>query len=309
MQRILVSEFLQPEHLERLGDGYDVVYNPDLYADRPELLGLVADADAIVIRNRTEIDQPLISAAQKLKVVGRLGVGLDNIDLSACASAGVEVIPALGANAVSVAEYVIGMMLVLTRPVFDLTKAMIAGEWPARPRAFGEELMGKTLGLVGYGYIGQQVAARAAAFGMTVIAYDPYLPEDDGAWHSAGRRSLSQLLAEADVVSVHAKLTDETRHLIDRKALERMKPAAILINTSRGGTVDEVAVAQALRDGVIGAAALDVFESEPLLPEQAVRFADLENVILTPHIAGNTAQSVDRVAAMTVDAVRAVLNG
>jgi (S)-sulfolactate dehydrogenase len=307
VRRIVVSEFLQEKSLARLSAEFDVVFDPDLYADRPRLLKIVADAEAIVIRNRTWIDTEILAAATELKVVGRLGVGLDNIDMEACASAGVTVVPALGANAVSVAEYVMTAMLILTRPVFGMTESMVAGDWPRQGHAFGRELMGTTLGLVGYGSIARTVAIRAAAFDMTIVAYDPFLSGDDQAWKDTQKVELDELLVQADVISLHIPLNEGTKNLIDATQFERMKPRAILINTSRGGTVNEPALARALRKGLISGAAIDVFASEPLGPEPAATFAGLDNVILTPHIAGNTIESVDRVANMITDAVIGLL--
>jgi (S)-sulfolactate dehydrogenase len=307
MRRIVVSEFLQEQFLRRLRDGFELVYDPDLYSDRPRLLEEVAIAEAIVIRNRTRIDLELLQTAPKMRVVGRLGVGLDNIDLEACSQAAVRVIPAFGANAVSVAEYVIGAMLVLTRGVYGMTPSMVAGEWPRQGHAFGRELIGKTLGLIGYGSIARHVATRATALGMRIVAHDPYVGDDDPAWANALSRGFEDLLSESDVISIHTPLTEETRNLIDASTLGKMKLGAILINTSRGGIVDEIALASAVRDGAIGGAALDVFASEPLGPEPAATFAGLENLILTPHVAGNTLESVDRVAEMIVEAVLEVL--
>jgi (S)-sulfolactate dehydrogenase len=303
MRKLVVSEFLQDEYLDLLRAGFEVEYDPDLYADRPRLLDQIADAEAVFIRNRTRIDAEFVAAAGQMRVVGRLGVGLDNIDLDACATAGLEVIPAVGANAVSVAEYVMGAMLVLLRGVYGMTGSMVAGEWPRQGHAFGREAMGKILGLVGLGSIARHVATRARGFEMRIVAYDPYLPETDPGWASAEPMELGELLGVADVVSIHTPLNDQTRNLIDRATLGLMKPTAILINTSRGGIVDEVALADALRRGVIGGAALDVYASEPLGPDPASNFAGLTNVLLTPHVAGNTIESVDRVARMIVEAV------
>lgn len=308
MKKLVVSEFLQEKYLDLLRSGHEVAYDPDLYADRPRLLEQVAGAEAIFIRNRTRIDQELISTARSMRVVGRLGVGLDNIDLEACARAGLRVIPAIGGNAVSVAEYVIGAMLVLSRGVYGMTGSMVAGEWPRQGHAFGNEVMGKTLGLIGFGSIAREVASRAVAFGMRIVAYDPFIPEHDPVWQAATRLSLEDVLVEADVVSVHTPLNEETRDLIGEHALELMKPTAVLINTSRGGTVDEAAVARALRNGVIAGAALDVFDTEPLGPAPASTFAGVPHLLLTPHLAGNTHESVDRVARMIVTEVLAALS-
>ena len=307
MTKVVVSEFLPEPHLERLRHRFEVVYDPDLYADRTRLLAEMGDAAAVFIRNRTGIDQELLDSAPGLRVVGRLGVGLDNIDLDGCAGAGVTVLPAVGANAVSVAEYVIGAMLVLVRGVYDMTPSMVAGEWPRQGHASGHELLGKTLGLVGLGSIARQVATRAAAFGMGILAFDPFLPDDDAAWGTVGKVELETLLSTSDVVSLHVPLGEGTRDLIDAAALASMKPTAVLVNTSRGGIVDETALAAALRRGSIAGAALDVFSTEPLGPEPAATFAGVPNLLLTPHLAGNTEEAVHRVASMIVAAVEEAL--
>jgi (S)-sulfolactate dehydrogenase len=305
--KVVVSEFLPEPHLERLRQSFEVVYDPDLYADRSRLLAEIGEAAAVLIRNRTRIDQELLDAAPGLRVVGRLGVGLDNIDLDGCVGAGVTVIPAVGANAVSVAEYVIGAMLVLVRGVYDMTPSMVAGEWPRQGHAFGHELSGKTLGLVGLGSIARQVAMRAVVFGMRIVAFDPFLPDGDTAWGTVGKVNLETLLSTSDVVSLHVPLGEGTRNLIDAAALALMRPTAVLVNTSRGGIVDETALAAALRHGSIAGAALDVFATEPLGPKPAATFAGVPNLLLTPHLAGNTEEAVDRVASMIVAAVEEAL--
>ena len=303
MTKVVVSEFLPEPHLDHLRQSFEVLYDPDLCADRDRLLAELAGTVAILIRNRTRIDPGLLAAAPNLQVVGRLGVGLDNIDTDACFLAGVTVIPAVGANAVSVAEYVIGAMLLLVRRVYDMTPSMVAGEWPRQGHAFGNELQGKTLGLVGLGSIARQVAVRAAAFGMGIVAFDPLLPEDDPAWATVAKVDLETLLATSDVVSLHVPLGDQTRNLIDAGAIAAMKPTAVLVNTSRGGIVDEPALARALESGALAGAALDVFSNEPLGPESASIFAGVPNLVLTPHLAGNTEEAVERVASVIVAAV------
>jgi (S)-sulfolactate dehydrogenase len=307
VNKVVVSEFLPEPHLERLRQSFEVVYDPDLYADRSRLLAEIGEAAAVLIRNRTRIDQELLDAAPGLRVVGRLGVGLDNIDLDGCVGAGVTVIPAVGANAVSVAEYVIGAMLVLVRGVYDMTPSMVAGEWPRQGHAFGHELSGKTLGLVGLGSIARQVAMRAVVFGMRIVAFDPFLPDGDTAWGTVGKVNLETLLSTSNVVSLHIPLGEGTRNLIDAAALALMRPTAVLVNTSRGGIVDETALAAALRHGSIAGAALDVFATEPLGPKPAATFAGVPNLLLTPHLAGNTEEAVDRVASMIVAAVEEAL--
>ncbi len=307
MSTILVSEYLPDEYLELLRTLHDVGYDPDLCTDRSRLLDQMSGVEALFTRNRTRVDHELLASGPDLRVIGRLGVGLDNIDMNGCEQAGVQVISATGENSVSVAEYVIGAMLVVVRGVYGMTASMIAGEWPRQGHAFGHELMGKTMGLVGYGSIARQVATRAAGLGMEIIAHDPFVPADDAAWGQVRRVDLESLLANSDVVSVHVPLTDDTRHLIDAPALESMKPSAVLINTSRGGIVDETALAAALLHGKLGGAALDVFASEPLGPEPAAVFATVPNLLLTPHVAGNTRESVDRVARTIVEKVMTAL--
>ncbi|HYJ24107.1 MAG TPA: hydroxyacid dehydrogenase [Acidimicrobiia bacterium] len=309
MSKILVTEYLPDEYLELLRTLHDVEYDPDLCTDRGRLLDRMSGVEALFTRNRTRVDDELLASGHDLRVVGRLGVGLDNIDMNRCEQAGVLVISALGENAVSVAEYAIGAMLVLIRGVYGMTSSMVAGEWPRQGHAFGHELMGKTLGLVGYGSIARQVATRAAGLGMEVIAHDPFVSADDAAWTLVRNVDLESLLGTSDVISVHVPLSDDTRNLIDEPALARMKPTAILINTSRGGIVDETALADALLDGKLGGAALDVFASEPLGPEPAAVFATVPNLLLTPHVAGNTRESVDRVARTIVEQVMTVLAG
>lgn len=304
---ILVPEFFQDRHLERLRGLGEVRYDPDLYADRPALEAAAATADVVVIRNRTRIDGPFLSGAPRLRLVGRLGAGLDNIDMAACAAAGVRVHSVPGGNAVSVAEFTMGAILTLVRGTFAMTSHMIEGRWPRQGSTFGHELHGQTLGIIGLGAIGRRVAARATAFEMRVTASDPYLAADDPAWESARPVPLDQLLADADIITVHVPLSDETRHLIDAAAIAAMKPGAIVVNTARGGVVDEAAVARALREERLGGAALDVFASEPLGPDGRALFAGLDNLLLSPHVAGNTEEAIDFIATAVIDAIAAEL--
>ena len=297
MTEIVISEFMDVDAVEDLKQHYSVLYDPEL-VDQPErLASLVADARALIVRNRTQVRGALLAAGSKLECVGRLGVGLDNIDVEACKGRGIAVYPANGANDLSVAEYVITASLMLLRRAWLSTADMVAGAWP-RQKLIGEELSGKVMGLVGYRAIARQVAERAVALGMTCIGYDPFLAADNPAWGSTQPRSLEQLLAQADIVSLHTPLTAETRHLIGAKALAGMKKGAILVNAARGGVVDEAALAEALKAGRIGGAALDVFEVEPLTAEAGARFAGLSNLLLTPHIAGVTEESNVRVSSL-----------
>ena len=308
MALVVVSEFMDEDALAPLREQHQVVFDPELVDDRGRLLGELADAAAVIVRNRTQVDQELLAAAPGLRVVGRLGVGLDNIDLDACARRGVVVHPATGANARAVAEYVISAVLLLFRGAYQSHTRMIEGEWP-RADLQGRETSGKQMALVGFGAIARMVADRALALGMDVAAYDPFLSADDEAWEKATRvEDLNDLLATADAVSLHVPLTDDTRHLLNASSLRTMKEGAIVINTSRGGIVDDTALAAAISAGHIAGAALDVFETEPLTAAAAKIFADLDNVVLTPHIAGLTAESNERVSEVTVRNVQEVLN-
>ncbi|MBW3096636.1 hydroxyacid dehydrogenase [Pseudohoeflea coraliihabitans] len=308
MADIIISEFMDEAAVAHLRSDFEVNYAPDL-VDRPQALTeALGGARALIVRNRTQVTASLLDAGTTLECVGRLGVGLDNIDLPECKARGVTVYPATGANDLAVAEYVIATALMLVRRAYLSTHAVAAGDWP-RQALIGGETSGRILGLIGFGSIARQVARRASALGMHVIAHDPFVAADDPAWVMAGSRSLDALLGEADVISLHTPLTSGTRHLIDANALAQMKPDAVLINAARGGVVDEAALANALREGRIGGAALDVFETEPLTGEAATRFAGLPNLILTPHIAGVTTESNVRVSQLIAETVTRHLKG
>jgi len=305
--RVVITEFMDEIAVAGLATKHDTFYDRNL-VDRPdELRARVVAADALVVRNRTQVNAALLAAAPALKVVGRLGVGLDNIDVYACMARGIEVIPATGANALAVAEYVIGAAMLLLRGAYSSSAAVASGAWPRATLSGGRELSGKTLGIVGFGGIGGLVARLGRALGMRVIGSDPQVPASSPAWRAEGaeRRELDALLGEADVVTLHVPLVAATRHLIDAAQLARMKPDAILINTARGGVVDEAAVAAALASGRLGGAALDVFEQEPLTCGSPL--AGCPNLLLTPHIAGVTAESNARVSMLIAERVVAAL--
>ena len=304
---VVVSEFMDEVALSDFGNDISVNYEPSLVDDRAGLFAALANADAVIVRNRTQVNQDMLDAAPRLRVVGRLGVGLDNIDLDACKSRDVAVLPATGANTLSVVEYVIGAALTLVRGAYFSNAAMIAGDWPRGTLGNGGEVSGRLMGLVGFGAIAQAVAERAKNLGMKVAAHDPFLPSDHPAWSGVESCSVEDLLEKADVVSVHVPLTKDTANMIDADAISRMKRGAVLINTARGGIVDEAALAEALKAGQLGGAALDVFATEPLTAEAGKVFADVPNLILTPHIAGVTNEGNTRVSLMTVSNVAEAL--
>lgn len=317
MPDIVISEFMDEAAVDGLRDGFAVSYDPGL-VDRPEeLRAELATARALIVRNRTQVTDDVLAAGPKLVAVGRLGVGLDNIDLAACEARGVKVFPATGANDQAVAEYVIATTLILLRGAYHAGAEMLAGAWP-RQALMGGEVSGRTMGLVGFGGIARQVAARAQALGMKAAAVDPFVSADDPAWQGSGlqgsagqgvarHETLESLLPSVDVLSLHVPLTEGTRGLLGAGALAALKPGAVLINTARGGIVDEAALAERLHAGQLGGAALDVFAEEPLTAAAAAPFAGLANVILTPHIAGLTQEANVRVSTLTAQQVRAAL--
>ncbi|MEP1207354.1 MAG: hydroxyacid dehydrogenase [Rhizobiaceae bacterium] len=302
MPDIIITEFMDEDAVDRLTADYDCVYDPALVDDPDRLASLVSTARALIVRNRTQVRGDLLAAGEVLECVGRLGVGLDNIDVAACQARDIDVYPATGANDLSVAEYVITTAQALLRGAYLGTASVVAGEWP-RQSMMGRELSGKVMGLVGYGSIAREVAGRARSLGMSVAAYDPYLPSDNAAWGDTTSMSLADLAASADIISLHVPLTESTKHLINADYLAAMKPDAMVINAARGGVVDDAALAAALAAGEIGGAALDVFETEPLTAEAGEKFAALQNFIATPHIAGVTSESNIRVSHLIADKV------
>ncbi len=301
--RIVISEFMDERAVAQLQAAHDVFYEPKLVDDMPRLLAQAAQADAIIVRNRTQVRGDLLSALTRCKVVGRLGVGLDNIDVPACQKRGMQVIPATGANALSVAEYVVATAMLLLRGAYQSSSALANGAWPRNALSNGREIAGKTLGLVGFGSIGQLTAGLARGLGMQVLAFDAMLDAAHPAFAAHHTRSLALdgLLAHSDVISLHVPLVDSTKGLFNAQRIATMKKGAVLINTARGGIVDEVALAAALKSGHLGGAAIDVFDTEPL--PAAPHFQGCPNLVLTPHIAGVSAESNERVSFLIADKV------
>lgn len=303
MADVLITEFMDASAVDLLRSRYSVHHDPSLADRQDELPGLIAEARAIIVRNRTQVSEALLASAPKLEAVGRLGVGLDNIDGAACKARGVAVFPATGANAFAVAEYVIATALVLVRGAYLSSDRLVAGEFP-RAELTGGELYGRRLGLVGFGGIAREVAVRARAFGMTIAAYDPFVEARDPIWNGVEQvTDIDRLAAEADVISLHVPLTDATRNLFGAETIAAMKDRAILVNTARGGIIDEPALVAALKAGTLGGAAIDVFAGEPLDAAKGAVFADCPNLILTPHIGGLTDEANDRVSRLTAENV------
>jgi D-3-phosphoglycerate dehydrogenase/(S)-sulfolactate dehydrogenase len=306
--RIVISELMWPHGVGLLQAAGPSIYDETLWQDRARLRTLLADCVALVVRNQTRVDAELVQVAPALRVVGRLGVGLDNLDMPALRSRGITVVTGGNANSLSVAECTMAMILALARGLVQANASTHAGAWE-RQRFTGFEICGQTLGLLGLGDVGARVARRAGAFGMRLLAHDPVLTPSHMAVAEFGVTlvSLDTLFAQSDFVSLHLPLTASTRGLVSRERLALMKSSAFLINTSRGGVVDEDALAESLEARRLAGAALDVRDHEP--PSSPDRLAALPNVLLTPHIAGLTHQSQDGICTSVAQDVLRVLAG
>ena len=294
---ILITEFMDEDAINLLKKKYDVYYDISLAEDSNSLVKLINKMKALIVRNKTLVTRELIENAPNLTCVGRLGVGLDNIDLNACEEQNITVYPALGANSHSVAEYVICASMLLLRKAYFKKNEMIAGNWP-RQESSGSEVYGKTLGLIGFGDIAQKTRDLALGLGIKTVAYDPYLDKDSNVWKETKNLPLDNLLSISDIISLHIPLSKETKNLIDEKKLRLIKNSSVIINTSRGGIIDENSLAKLLKENKIGGAALDVFNKEPINKVNAKKFEGLDNIILTPHIGGVTKESNERVSKM-----------
>ena len=308
MSRILVAEPVAPAGLEILTANHET--NVRLGLSRADLLAaLAADPgwDALVVRSQTRVDGELLTAAApRLSVVGVASVGTDRIDVAAATRAGVMVINAPTGNTVAAAEHTMALMLSLLRHIPEADASVRRGEWE-RARFLGAELRHRTLGIIGLGKIGKAVARRAAAFEMRVLTFDPLIGEAQAAEHGARLVGLPELLLRADVITVHVPLVAQTRGLIGRAQLEAMKPGAVLLNVARGGLVDEAAVAEALRDGRLAGAAIDVYSTEPMAADNPLR--DAPNTILTPHLGASTAEAQGRVGVEVAEQLLLALSG
>ena len=308
MSRVVIAEFMDERAVAQLRARHDVLYDPALVDDARRLQAEAALANALIVRNRTQVRGELLATMTRCTVVGRLGVGLDNIDVPACTARGMLVVPATGANALSVAEYVITSSMLLLRGAFASSAAVAAGQWPRNALGNGRETAGKTLGIIGFGSIGQTTARLAQGLGMQVIAFDAMLDDDADVFQSSGVKctGLQELVMQSDVITLHVPLVDATRGLFDAGRLAAMKQGAILINTSRGHIVDLGALANALRLGHLGGAAIDVFDSEPL--PASPQLVGCPNLLLTPHISGVSAESNERVSFLIADKVLEALH-
>ncbi len=307
MPDVLIAEDIRGNAVDELSSRFDVAFEPELWRDLPSLAIRVAEFRGLIIRNQTQINTNLLRSAKKLEVIGRAGVGLDNVDVNAVLRAGVVLTSTPDQNAISVAELAIGLMLSLARNIPAALEDTRQGSWNRR-RFWGTELYGKTFGIIGAGKIGFLTARRAQALGMNILAYDPYISRDNVLLFELNAElvSLEDLLARADVVSCHLPATPETANLLSASCFARMKPTATFLNTSRGEVVDEDALLAALQSGAIAGAALDVRSKEPPTIGELEK---LPNVLLTPHIAALTHEAQDRVTTAICEDVARVLDG
>ena len=300
MTRVLVREPIADAGVELLRSRFEVDVDPD--TPLAEILGVY---DAIVIRSGTKLDAGLLELATKLRVIGRAGVGVDNVDVEAATRRGILVVNAPESTVISAAEHTVGLLLALSRNIPQAHSSVKSGRWE-RSRYGGHELAGKTLGLLGFGRIGQQVARRALALGMTVIAFDPFVSRERFRELGVdGVDSKEAVLSSSDIVSLHLPLTEETRNIINRSTLAAARDGMRIVNTARGELVDEEALLEALRSGKVAAAALDVFSTEPY----SGPLLELENVVVTPHLAASTEEAQDRAGVIVAEQLAAALEG
>jgi len=300
---VLIAEELSPATVDALGPDFEIRYCDG--ADRADLLAAIGDVDALLVRSATKVDADALAAARRLKVIARAGVGLDNIDVKQATQSGVMVVNAPTSNIVSAAELAVGLLLSAARHIGPASAALRLGEWK-RSKYTGVELYEKTVGIVGLGRIGVLVAQRLSAFGMKIIAYDPYVQAGRAAQLGVRLVTLDDLLEQADFISVHLPKTAETVGLIGEEQLARCKPTAIIVNAARGGIVDEHALHLAIKDGRIAGAGLDVFATEPCTDSPLFEF---ENVVATPHLGASTDEAQEKAGIAVAQSVRLALSG
>ncbi len=300
---VLIAEELSPATVDALGPDFDV-RNVD-GTDRQALLAALADANAVLVRSATKVDEEAIAAAPNLKVIARAGVGLDNVDIKAATTAGVMVVNAPTSNIISAAELTVGHILSLARHIPQAHNALAEAQWK-RSKYTGTELYEKTIGIIGLGRIGALITARMQAFGTNVIAYDPYVTSARAQQLGVQLVTLDELLAQSDFITIHMPKTPETTGMISTEQLAMMKPTAYVVNVARGGLIDEDALYEALVSGTIAGAGLDVFVSEPPTDEKLL---SLPNIIVTPHLGASTSEAQEKAGVSVAKSVRLALGG
>ena len=301
MTKILISEFINKDSLNKLRKVFKVHYNENLWKNPKKIIKMIKDFDCLIVRNKTNVNKYLLSRASKIKLVGRLGVGLDNIDTKYCYSKKIFIQPATGMNADSVAEYVITCSLFLIKKISLFHKETLKGNWP-RTIISSEELKGKNMGIIGFGSVGKKVSEYCAKIGLKVLVHDKYLKKFKRR-NKFQLSSLSFLLKNSDIISLHVPLKKESKNLINKNSFSKMKKKPIIINTSRGSIINEKDLFDAYNKNLISGFALDVFENEPVQKKFLSNIKKDMNCILTPHISGVTYQSNRRVSDFIVDKV------
>ena len=291
--KVLVSDKLSEKAVQIFRDrGIDVTFDPEIGKDKDKLLSVIGEYDGLAIRSATKVSDKVLAAAPNLKVIGRAGIGVDNVDIPAASKQGVIVMNTPYGNSITTAEHAIAMMMSLARQIPEANASTQAGKWE-KSRFMGVELTGKTLGLIGAGNIGSIVAERARGLRMKVVAYDPFLTEERARKLGVTKVELEELLGRADFVTLHVPLTDKTKNILSRENIAKMKPGARIINCARGGLVDEEAAAEAVKSGQLAGAAFDVFEHEPAHENPLF---GLPNVVCTPHLGAATTEAQENVA-------------
>ncbi len=306
MYKILVSDKLGQAGLDRLDQAEDATYDMITGLEKEELLTIIPEYDALIVRSGTQVDSDVLKTGEKLVVVGRAGMGVDNIDIQAATMNGVIVMNTPGANSVATAEQTMAMMLAISRHTVPASVSLKSGEWK-RSNFVGTELNGKVLGVIGFGRIGQLVAERAKAFGMEILAYDPYISEETAREQGVTLVDFEDLLPESDYITLHAAYLPETDSMINAETISQMKDGVTIINVARGKLIDDQALAAALKSRKIKAAAIDVYRQEP--PSSENPLIGLNNVLHTPHLGASTKESQRTVATQIVEQVLAALRG
>ena len=293
--KILITEFINKNSLDDLNNNFEIKFDEKLWEKEEKLLEIIKDYDGLIVRNKTQVNKKILSNAKNLKFIGRLGVGLDNIDTEFCKSKNIHVQPATGMNADSVAEYVISSSMSLIKKIPMFHNGTVKGNWP-RTTIKSAEINGKCIGIVGFGTIGRKVADYSLKNGLNVLAYDPYIKKLDENEKNYKLSSLEDVFKNADIISLHLPLTEETKNLINKSSFSKMQKQPKIINTSRGNVVNENDLIDAYDQNLISGFALDVFENEPIKKDLYKKITSEMNCILTPHISGVTTESNIRVS-------------
>ncbi len=307
MTKILITEFINQNSLDNLKKKFDLKYDEELYKNKLELENIIHDYEGLIVRNKTQVNSDVLKKAKELKFIGRLGVGLDNIDTEYCKNKNIHVQPATGMNAESVAEYVVSSSMSLIKKIPIFHNGTIKGEWP-RTSIKSKEINQKFLGLIGFGTIGKKVAEYCSKNGLKILAYDPYIKEIINEKIYAKLSSLNEIYEKSDIISIHLPLTNETKNIINKSSFLQMKNKPIIINTSRGGIINESDLIDAYYENIISGFALDVFENEPIESEFYSKIKPGMNCILTPHISGVTTESNIRVSDFIVKKITNFFN-